>query len=52
MKFENFQLMLKLEQSVDQAGKRTRQYNDLEHILCMYTNFSLMLSKQECLIDI
>ena len=32
-------VMLKSRQSVDQVGKRAGQHNDLEHILCMYTNF-------------
>ena len=39
IKFEKFLIMLISQQSVDQAGKRTGQYNDLEHILCMYTDF-------------
>jgi len=37
MKFEKFQVILESEQSVDQAGNRTGQHNDTEHILCMYT---------------
>jgi hypothetical protein len=39
MKFEKFPIMLISQQSVDQAGKWTGQYNDLEHILYMYTYF-------------
>jgi len=37
MKFEKFQVILESEQSVDQAGNRTGQHSDLEHILCLYT---------------
>jgi hypothetical protein len=38
-KFEKFQLVLESQHSLDQAIKGTRQYNDLEHILYMYTTF-------------
>lgn len=45
MKFEKFQVLLRSQQSVDQAGKRTGQHNDLEHILCVYTNFQFDAAK-------